>query len=176
MPLQTPSRTTRLPADAAYTGYEDYNDTSTASTPLSVSAGVWTNVPNNGAGAYSSTAYSPVTVSGALMNTNGQIDLSGLRLGDLVLIRSDIRVTPGISGAYLEFRFELGAGAGLYHLTQPLGPLTDGAREYPFQFLTLVYVGDANTKDNLITPQIKCSEAADVRNLGSVVAVYQRNS
>lgn len=176
MPLQTPSRTALLPSDVAYTGYEDYNDASTASTPLSVSAGVWTNVPNNGAGAYSSVAYSPASVSAALMNSSGQIDLSGLKLGDLVLIRSDIRVTPAISGAYLEFRFELGAGGGVYHLTQPLGALSDGAREYPFQFLTLIYVGDTNTKDNLITPQIRCSESASAVNLGSVVAVFQRNA
>ena len=34
----------------SYTGFQDYNDTSTEVTPLSLAPGVWVDVPNNGAG------------------------------------------------------------------------------------------------------------------------------
>jgi len=156
--------------DVGYLGFEDYNDTSTAA-GLALSDDTWTNVPNNGLGAFTNKTYSPD--KGDLINSSGQLVLSGLSLGDSVLVRNDVRVTPSISGAYLEWRYQLGNGGGLYYLTKPLGQLDDGAREYSFQFLQLIYVGDTNTKDAPCVPQIRCTETATLRNLGSVVAVFK---
>ena len=154
-----------------YSGFEDYNDTST-SAGMSLVAGAWTDIPNDGLGSFGTTQYSPPGV-GPLINSSGQIDLSTLSLGDSVLVRADLRITPKISGACLDFRYSLGAGVGAYFLNQPTQSLSDGSREYPMAFLSLFYVGNANTRDNLITPQIKSSEDATLINLGSLVTVFR---
>ena len=154
-----------------YKGFEDYNDTSTSS-GVAITANTWTSVPNNGLGAFTNKTYSPGV--GDLMNASGQIDPTNLALGDVFLVRHDIRVTPAVNGAFLSWRHELGTGGGTYHLESPLGSLTDGARQYAFQFTNLIYMGDTNTRDNLITPQIKCSEACTLINLGSSITVWRR--
>ena len=152
-----------------YAGFEDYNDTSTAA-GLAISPGVWTDVPNDGQGTFTNKSYSPGV--GDLIDSSGRLVFSGLNLGDQVMIRNDIRVTPIINGAFLEWRYQLGSGAGTYYLTQPLGLLGDGAREYEFQFLQKIYIGDENTRQNLCIPQVRCTEDATFRNLGSVVTVF----
>ena len=156
--------------NGGYAGFEDYNDTSTAA-GLAIAPGVWTDVPNDGQGAFTNKSYSPGV--GDLIDSSGRLVFSGLNLGDQVLIRNDIRVTPIISGAFLEWRYQLGSGAGTYYLTQPLGLLGDGAREYEFQFLQKIYIGDENTRQNLCIPQVRCTEDATFRNLGAVVTVFK---
>ena len=153
-----------------YAGFEDFNDDST-SAGVSILSDAWTNVPNDGQGAFTNKNYSPGV--GDLIDSSGRLVLSGLNLGDTVIIRNDIRVAPSISGAFLEWRYQLGTGASTYYLTQPLGLLGDGAREYAFQFLQLIYIGDENTRQNLCIPQVRCTEDATFRNLGAGGTVFQ---
>jgi hypothetical protein len=128
-------------------------------------------VPNDGLGAFTNKAYSS---SGDLMNSSGQLDLSGLTLGDVVLLRNDIRITTTINNTHAKFRYELGGGAGIYYLTKEFGVLGDGAREYSHQFEQIIYVGDVNTQANLITPQVCTSEDSSLVNLGTSIYVFRR--
>ena len=155
---------------SGYRGFQDFNDTSTSG-GLALTADTWTNVPNDGLGAFTNKAYGP---SGDLMNSSGQLDLSGLTLGDVVILRNDIRITTAINNTHAEFRYELGGGAGIYYLTKEIGVLGDGAREYAHQFEQVIYVGDVNTQANLITPQVRTSEDSTLVNLGTSIFVFRR--
>lgn len=157
----------------SYTGFQDFNDTSTEVTPLSLTPGVWVDVPNNGAGAFTNTAY--FKGDEVLVDTStGALDISGLELGDSIIIRNDIRITTSVNGAFVEFRYKLGAGAGTYYLTNLTQPLTDGAREYALLWNSMVYAGDVNSRDNPVQLQVRCSTTAEFRNLGCAILLYRK--
>jgi len=149
-------------------GFQDFNAVN--SYPITLTADTWTTVVNDGAGAYTNLTYGPVD-KGVLMDaTTGEIDTSGLNLGDTLLVRNDFRLTPSVNNTSVQFRYRLGTGAGQYYLTNQLGILSNGAGiEYPLQFLGYIYMGDTNTKDNPIGLEINCSAETSFTNLGIVM-------
>ena len=97
-------------------GFGDYNNTVAAA---DVAADTWYDIPNNGAGAFTNLVYLPDGVT-ALMNTStGAIDPTGLKLGDMLLIRNDFTITPTINEALLDFQYSLGGGGSAYTLRSP---------------------------------------------------------
>ena len=153
-------------------GFIDYNDTSTSTTPISLVADTWTTIPNDGLGAFTNKTYKPDGNVVELMdNSTGAIDPTGLALGDTILIRNDFTVTPGTNNASLEFRYQLGTGAGSYTLEKRLGRLDEGSGN-PYRFSLnpdLIYMGDTNTRNNPITLQVKLSTSGTLVNAGSVI-------
>jgi len=105
----------------AVTGFADYNDLATASSPVSLSANTWTDIPNDGAGAFTNLNFLPTGVTSILDTSTGYLDLSQLSLGDSVIIRNDFTVIPNGNRANLEFRYQLGSGSGLYTLDYFVG-------------------------------------------------------
>ena len=162
-----------IPGSGVTSGWIDYNDT-TGDVPML--ADTWTTIPNNGAGPYSNSAYTPTGVNQLLNTSTGAIDVSGLSLGDFILIRNDFTVTPTINNSSLEFRYTLGAGLGAYTLEQSLGRLDRGSG-VPYRFalrIDSIYMGDTNTRDNPIGLQVKCSSGATLNNAGLVIEVVKR--
>jgi len=153
-------------------GFIDYNDTSTSTTPISLVSDTWTTIPNDGLGAFTNKAYKPNGDVVELMdNSTGAIDPTGLKLGDTILIRNDFTVTPSTNNASLQFRYQLGAGAGSYTLEKRLGRLDEGSGS-PYRFSLspdLIYMGDTNTRDNPISLQVKLSTGGTLVNAGSVI-------
>ena len=163
---------TRLAALEGAQGFEDANDTTG---DVSVPADTWTVVPNNGAGPFSNNSYLPVGVTQLIDTGAGKFDPTELELGDMILVRNDFTVTPNINGAYLEYRYTLGTGGGAYTLPTQLGTLNNGAG-IPYRFASRIdeiYMGDTNTRDNLIGLEVRCSEPATLNNAGSVVSVVK---
>lgn len=154
-------------------GIADYNDTSTAASPVVLAADTWTTLPNNGAGAFTNLTYLPDGIT-SLMDTNtGAFDFSQLKLGDNCFIRNDFSVTPQTNNALLSLRYSLGTGANTYTLETIIGRLDSGSG-IPYRFaLTphMIYMGDLNTKDNPITLQVKLSSAGTAVNAGSSIGV-----
>ena len=153
-------------------GFMDYNDTSTTSTPINLSADTWTTIPNDGLGAFTNKTYRPDGNSIELIDTaTGAIDTTGLSLGDTILIRNDFTVVPNTNNASLLFRYQLGSGAGSYTLEKRLGRLDEGSGS-PYRFSLspdLIYMGDTNTKNNPISLQVKLSTGGTLVNAGSVI-------
>ena len=87
-------------------GFIDYNDTSTTTTPLTLLNDVWTNIPNDGLGAFTNKTYAPTGVTELMDTSTGAIDTSELVLGDTILIRNDFQVTPSTNNALLELRYQ----------------------------------------------------------------------
>ena len=157
-------------------GFIDYNDTSTTTTPLVLTGGLWTAVPNDGLGVASNDLYKPTGVTELMNVANGAIDTSELSLGDSVIIRNDYVVTPGTNNTLLEFRYSLGTGGGVYTLEKIIGRLDSGSGQpYRFSLSTdLIYMGDLNTKDNPIILQAKLSANGTLINAGSAIQVIKK--
>jgi len=151
--------------------FVDYNDTSSAASPVTLVADTWTTLPNDGLGAFTNTTFLPSGVS--LLGAGGAIDISDLALGSDVSIRPDFTVTPTSNNSSISFRFSLGTGAGAYTLETNLGRLDLGAGiPYRFSLLTLyVYAGDTNTRDNPVALEIKLSGGGTVVNAGMALQV-----
>ena len=158
-------------------GFIDYNDTSTTTTPLSLDSDTWYSIPNDGLGAFTNKNFKPQGISELMDNSTGEIDASELMLGDSLLIRNDFTVTPQTNNASLRFRYSLGAGLGAYTLEKRLGRLDEGSGiGYRFSLTTdLIYMGDANTRDNPIALQINLSTTGTLVNAGSVISVIRYN-
>ena len=156
-------------------GFIDYNDTTGA---VAIVADTWTTIPNNGAGSFSNDTYKPSGINQLMDVSTGEIDPTELDLGDTILIRNDYVINPNTNNAELEFRYVLGSGANEYTLQTTIGRLDDGSGiDYRFSLKPdLIYMGDTNTRDNLITLQVKVSSAGTLTNAGSVVQVIKRKT
>ena len=73
-------------------------------------------------------------------------------------------------------RYQLGDGAGAYTLETVIGRLDDGSgKDYRFALKPdLIYMGDANTRDNPVTLQVKLSTSGSVSNAGSVIQLIRK--
>jgi hypothetical protein len=157
-------------------GFIDYNDTSTSTTAVTLVADTWTTVPNDGLGSFTNKNYPPRGVSELMNTSTGAFDFSELELGDTVLIRNDITVTPNVNNASLELRYQLGTGGGLYYLQKRLGRLDEGSGiGYRISLEPdLIYMGDANTRDNEGVLQVKLTSAGSFVNAGCAIQVIKR--
>ena len=107
--------------------------------------------------------------------SSGAIDPTGLNLGDVILIRNDFAVTPSTNNASLQFRYQLGAGAGLYTQEKRLGRLDEGSG-IPYResiSVDKIYMGDTNTRDNPISLQVKLSTSGTLVNAGTSISVVR---
>lgn len=170
-PIPGGGGTTPAPSDARFIGFIDYNH---AGAPFTIDAGVWTELPNDGAGEFTNFTYAPQGVTQLMDTATGEIDPRELQLGDVVLIRLDYEVTPTVNSAFLDLRYRVGAGP--YYLTEPQGQLVSGAgRAYRFALKTdLIYMGNPDSRDNKIGIEIRCSVDATVDNAGAVITVLRR--
>ena len=156
-------------------GIADYNDTSTASTPLPLAPDTWTTLPNDGAGSITRESLPP-GIDTLLIPATGAIDIRDLSENSTITIRFDFGVTPNSNNSSLEFRLQLGDGVSTYYLSTSFGRLDQGAGiEYNRGlFIGGVYAGDLNTIDNPIYLQAKCSSQATLLNRGMFIEVYKR--
>ena len=154
-------------------GFIDYNDTSTSTTPINLLANTWTDIPNDGLGAFTNKQFAPAGVDELMDTSTGYIDPTSLALGATLFIRNDYTIIPTTNNARQEFRYVLGTGGGEYTLEKTLGRLDSGAgNPYRSSLETdLIYMGDANTRDNPIKLQVKMSTDATLTNAGSVIVV-----
>ena len=151
-------------------GFIDYNDDSGSFT---ISANTWTDLPNNGAGAYTNKTYAPDGITELMDSNTGYIDPTQTTLGDVLLVRNDFTVNPSTNNALLEFRYSLGGGAGAYTLPTIIGRLDSGSGT-PYRFTLRadkIYMGDDNTRLNPIKLQVRLSANATVTNAGTVITL-----
>ena len=156
-------------------GFIDYNDTSTAG-GVPISANTWTDLPNDGLGVSTNDNFPPSGVTTLMDNLTGYLDTSDLVLGDTLLIRNDFIITPSANNSLLSFRYVLGNGINEYHLEKVVNRLESGAGvDYRESLISdLIYMGDANTRDNPIKLQIKLSKSGTFINNGTVIQLVKR--
>jgi len=157
-------------------GFVDYNDASTSSSPVSLSAGVWTDVPNDKLGAFTNTTYTPDGVSTLMDGSTGYLDFSDLTLGSDLLIRIDFEVTPNTNNSLLETRYVLGQGANEYPLPVRSRRLDSGSGiAYASEKGSFyIYMGDSNTLGGVGKLQVKLSTNGTLKNNGVAIKVFKR--
>tara|TARA_R110002020_G_scaffold39534_1_gene117391 strand:+ start:105 stop:749 length:645 start_codon:yes stop_codon:yes gene_type:complete len=157
-------------------GFVDYNDASTAQTPLTLTPDTWTDVPNDKAGAFTNEVYAPQGVTSLMDGTTGYLDFSQLTLGSDVMIRIDFSVTPNTNNALLETRYVLGQGAGEYPLHVRSRRLDSGSG-IPYaseKGSFYIYMGDENTLGGVGKLQIKLSTTGTLMNNGVAIKIYKK--
>lgn len=158
-----------------YNGFADYNDTATSTTPITLTAGVWIDITNDGLGSFTNTSSIPNDLTTLMDNTTGYIDPRELEIGDSLVIRNDYTITPSINNSLLKFRYELGTGGNLYQLETIVGRLDSGSG-VPYRLALkpdFIYMGDSNTKDNFIKLQVNLENNGTLINSGSVIQVVK---
>ena len=157
------------------TGFADYNDTSTSG-GVALSANTWADIPNNGDGAFTQLNFLPSGITSVLDTSTGYLDLTQLKNGDSVIVRNDFIITPNNNRANLNFRYELGAGAGTYTLDYFVSRLDSGAGiPYRFNLYShLIYLGDDNTRLNPIKLQLNLSRNGSFVNNGTAIQILRR--
>ena len=159
--------------NSSQSGFIDYNDATGA---FSITSDTWTDLPNDGQGAFSNNSYPPSGVTDLMDVSTGYIDPTELSLGDTILIRNDYTINPNTNNALVKFRYALGNGGSSYTLEKIIGRLDSGSgQDYRFSLAPdLIYMGDTNTRDNHIKIQVYCTSNATVTNAGSVIQVIKR--
>ena len=153
-------------------GFIDYND---ATGEIDLTSDTWTDVPNNGAGAFTNKAYAPNGITELLDVSTGYLDFTQLDLGNSVQVRIDFKVNPNINNATLECRYVLGNGGGEYALTVFEKRLDRGsgidydANKGSF----LIYMGDDNTRLNDGKLQVKLSSNGKLTNAGVAIQIFK---
>lgn len=150
-------------------GFMDYNDTTG---PVTLVADTWTDLPNNGAGAFTNKTYKLKNVNEVIDTDTGYLDFTDLTLGSEVSIRNDFSVTPNTNNSLLEVRYILGSGLGEYSLLV-LSERLDNGSGIAYQKVPIfnIYMGDSNTKDNPGKLQVKLSTSGTVDNAGSYISI-----
>ena len=157
-------------------GFVDYNDASTAVTPITLVADTWTDIPNDTLGAFTNTAYLPTGMTGLIDANTGYLDFAELTLGSDILIRLDGRVSPNVNNALFEARYVLGNGGGVYELDSFSKRLDSGSgMEYSTEKGAFyIYMGDLNTKDGVGKIQVRLSSAGTFKSNGVAIKIYKK--
>ena len=153
-------------------GFIDYNDTTG---DVTLVADTWTDVLNNGAGAFTNKTYRPTLVNDVIDTSTGYLDFSELTLGSQLIIRNDFSVTPSTNNALLEVRYLLGQGAGEYPLLFWSERLDNGSG-IPYQRVPVftIYMGDTNTQGGAGKLQMRLSSNGTLNNAGSYINIQLR--
>ncbi len=159
-----------------FAGFVDYNDSATSTTPITLTADTWTELTNDGLGAFTNKASAPSGITELMDTSTGYIDPTELSIGDTMLIRNDYAITQTTNNNLLQFRYSLGTGGGVYTLEKLIGRLDAGSGvSYRQSLVTdLIYMGDENTRGNPIKLEVKLSGAGSVVNAGTVIQVVRR--
>lgn len=159
-----------------FAGFIDYNDSTTSTTPITLTADTWTELTNDGLGSFTNKASAPSGINELMDNSTGYIDPTELSIGDTILIRNDYTITQQTNNNLLQFRYSLGTGGGVYTLEKLIGRLDSGSGVSYRQSLVadLIYMGDENTRGNPIKLEVKLSGAGTVVNAGTVIQVVRR--
>lgn len=157
---------------SSFSGWIDYNN---SLAPVTLSANVWTDISNNGAGAFSNRP-SPPLAGGVteLMNTlNGRLDFSELKINDDLFIRHDFNITPDTNNASLEFRYLVGELGSEYPLEIPIPRLDRGSGiSYKEVGSNYIYIGDVNTRDGGAKLQVRLSTTGTLVNNGLAIKYF----
>lgn len=157
---------------SGFSGFIDYNDTTGN---VALTADTWTDVPNNGQGAFTNTLYKPEGITNLLDANTGYLDFSELSLGSELIVRNDFTVTPQTNNALLEVRYLLGQGAAQYALQFWSERLDNGSGVGYQRVLSFpIYMGDLNTQSGVGKLQVKLSTAGTLNNSGSYISVKIR--
>lgn len=153
-------------------GFFDYNDLTTATTPIAYTTGTIA-LTNDGAGAYSTSVYKPIGITQLWNTTSNQFDFSDLSLGDEVILRTDLLVTTTGANQVFEFHLTFDIGGtpydlGIYHAHFKTAGTYNVVETESF------YIGNAGTRDNPGELRFSSDSNATIKVNGFYISVKRR--
>ena len=158
-----------------YTGYWDYNDLATQSSPFAITGGAgFVNLPNDGLGPYTDTSQKPDSL-GDVWNVGAKaFDFSGLAIGDQVMIRFTAEVTTLSPNTDIAVKMRLGSESP-YDITIITEQNIKDTGTHQLSRYTKLYIGNLDTKDSPAFIQMKASANVNVVIEGWYVSVFRRS-
>ncbi len=136
-------------ASASEAGWFDYNDSATATTPITITGGAgFIDLTNDGLGAFTNKNYPPLGVTDVYDVDNDRFDFSQFKLGDMIDIRLDLEVTTTSTNTEVNVYLLLADGGSSYTIPFTTEQNYKNSGTYNINRFNGVYMGDANTLDN----------------------------
>ena len=161
-------------ADNFSGGILDYNDVTTATTPIVVPSGTPTVLTNDAAGAFTNKVYAPIGVTDVWLAGSSAFDWSQLKLGDMVDIRLDVNVITTLNNTEAKIDLLLAIGGSTYAIPWMLETNYKTAGVHNVNVYNGVYIGDANTLSNGARFEIVSDNACTVVVNGWYVKIIAR--
>lgn len=155
-------------------GWADYNDTLTATTPISPTIGVFTKLTNNGQGANTSVSNLPTGITTLWNTTNNQIDLTQIPLYSMVNARYDLAITTTAANQSVNFSVFLGVGSASAFESPKFYQQFKTAGTYPITIWSGSYVGSNDIKNYPGEIKLKSDAACTVRVNGWYFQVFKK--
>ncbi len=166
------ARVLALENTQADSGFVDYNDLATATTPIDADAGVLTALTNDTLGAFTNEGFLPAGVTSLWDANTNQFDWSELKLGDQVMIRADIELTTGTANTDVSVGLTLAIGGSAYTLYWVNDKPFKTAQNHGSQIVEMhVYIGDTNTLNNPAELVVNCEKDSTVKVNGWYIRV-----
>ena len=138
-----------VPADNFSGGFFDYNDLGTTATPIAVTGGAgFTDLTNDGLGAFTNKLFPPVGVSDVWNSGAGLFDFTDLSLGDMIDIRLDVDVITSSTNTEFAIALMLGVNGSPYNVNWFNATNFKTAATNKVVTFNGVYMGDLNTLNN----------------------------
>jgi len=144
-------------------GWADYNDTLTATTPISPTVNVFTKLTNNGLGANTNVSQLPTGVTSLWNPVTNQINLSQMAIYAMVNARYDLTITTTAANQEFFLSIFLGIGSPSEFESPRLYTQFKSAGTYPITVWSGSYIGSANVKDYPGEIRVKSSSACTIR-------------
>ena len=155
-------------------GWADYNDTLTATTPISPAIGLFTKLTNNGQGVNTSTTHLPNGIATLWDTTNNQIDLTQIPLYSMVNARYDLSITTTAANQSVNFSVFLGVGSPSAYESPKFYQQFKTAGTYPITIWSGSYVGSTDIKNYPGEIKLKSDAACTVRVNGWYFQVFKK--
>ncbi|MEE9351533.1 MAG: hypothetical protein V3U78_04680 [Thiotrichaceae bacterium] len=173
--IQIKGQTVTLNPDQARVGIIEYADLATATTPISVPAGlVFTDLTNDGVGPTTEKSFKVTGLSELWDVSTQQFIFTDMVLGDQLGMQINFEMTTSANNQLLKLRLLAGIGGITY--TQPwieASFKTSGTHEVTIN--RLFYMRDTNTLDNGARIQIASDATADIEVRNFTIQHFLRN-
>lgn len=129
-------------------GWQDYNDLSTKTTPVILtSINQWYELPNDGLGVNTNLDHKIVDHGNIWDTTNNHLDLTSLRLGDVVHLRLSAYITTHSSNVAVSGKLGMAIGSGIDYDIPFYSGLVKHSGRHLLSVSTMFYVGNEETRD-----------------------------
>ena len=156
---------THITDNGDYSGYATYYDSATVTTPISIVKDVWTALPNDCLGNYTSEDAMSTLCSKLFDSTTGAFFFEDLPTKTSVELKASISVLTTVANTHIQFR--LSFDAGIFETTDQKGKLNvnqsvaiseeDISQNFEF------YLHSETIRDSIVKVEVLASENVDIK-------------
>ena len=157
------------------TGFFDYNDLATATTPITITGGAgFISLTNDELGAFTNKTYAPSGVTDVWDAIAGSFDWTELDLGDTVDLRLDLEFVTTTTNTQVDVDLFLGTGGGAYQVPFVIEQNFKASGTFKSNRFNGIYMGDANTLNNGGVFKMKSDKTCTVKVNGWYCRIIRR--